>query len=132
MKRIADTPSGIDRSFLKEEILSLLGKALKEGWDGEGAAAVENDTVKVALELVDAFPSYAENPDVDVTPYGEIDFDWMIDNDTMLTVSVLSSRAIGFSGLFHDAKVSGSEPWNGTLPQFVSCCFERFKLQENS
>lgn len=129
---IADTPSEMDRSLLKEEIRSLLGKASKEGWDGEGAAALDDDTVKVALELVDTFPSDTKNPDVDVTPYGEIDFDWMIDNDAMLTVSVLSSRTIGFSGLFHDAKVSGSEPWNGTLPQFVNCCFERFRLQGNS
>lgn len=129
---IADAPPGMERSSLKEAIRSLLGKASKEGWDGDGAAALEDDTVKVALDLVDTFPNYTKNPDVDVTPYGEIDFDWMIDNDTMLTVSVLSSRAIGFSGLFHDAKISGSEPWNGTLPQFVSCCFERFKLLENS
>ena len=33
---IADAPSGMDRSLLKEEIRSLLGKASKEGWGGSG------------------------------------------------------------------------------------------------
>ena len=122
----------MDRSLLKERVRSLLGKASKEGWDGEEAAALQDDTVKVALELVDMLPNYMENPDVDVTPYGEIDFDWVADKDTMFTISVLSSREIGFSGLFHGAKASGSEPWRGTLPQLVNCCFERFRLQRNS
>lgn len=105
-------------------------KASKEGWDGEGAAALEDDTVKAALELVDAFPDYMENPDVDVAPHGEIDFDWTIGKDAMLTVSVLSSSEIGFSALFHDATASGSEPWSGTLPPFVNCCFERLETTE--
>ena len=105
-------------------------KASKEGWDGEGAAALEDDTVKAALELVDAFPDYMENPDVDVAPHGEIDFDWTIGKDAMLTVSVLSSSEIGFSALFHDATASGREPWGGTLPPLVNCCFERLKTTE--
>lgn len=127
---IFDTPEAVDRSSLKREIRSLRVKAAKEGWDGEGAAALEDGTVKVSLELVDAFPGYMENPDVGVSPHGEIDFDWTIDKDAMLTVSVLSSSEIGFSALFPDAKASGREPWSGTLPPFVNCCFERFKTTE--
>lgn len=124
---IFDTPEAVDRSSLKREIRSLRAKAAKG--DGEGAAALEDDAVKVALELVDAFPGYIENPDVGVSPHGEIDFDWMIDEDAMLTVSVLSSSEIGFAALLPDAKASGREPWSGTLPPFVHCCFERLKTR---
>ena len=112
----------------------MLDKASEEGWDGEGADALKNDTVKTALELADTFPGDIEDSDVDVTPpspHGEIDFDWVVDRDTMLTVNVLSSKEIGFSGFFHDAKVSGSEPWDGSLPQLVNCCFERLKSSGN-
>lgn len=116
------------RSSLKERVSSLLEKAGKEGWDGEGAARLEGETVKVAQELVDRFPVHVVHghaPDVDVTPHGEVDFDWVVDRDRMLTVSVLPSKEIAFSGLFHGARVNGCESWSGTLPQFVDCCFER-------
>lgn len=117
-----------DRSSLKERISSLLEKADKEGWDGEGSARLEGETVKIAQELVDRFPVHVVHghaPDVDVTPHGEVDFDWVVDRDRMLTVSVLPSKEIAFSGLFHGARVNGCESWKGALPQFVSCCFER-------
>ena len=120
-----------DRSSLKKRVSSLLEKAGEEGWDGEGAARLEGETVKVAQELVDRFPVHVVHGyaldilDIDVTPHGEVDFDWVVDRDRMMTVSVLPSKEIAFSGLFHGARVNGCESWNGTLPQFVNCCFER-------
>ncbi len=120
--------AGARRASLREEVSSLLRKAGKEDWDGEGAARLEDETVAMAQELIDRFPDDAvlsEFLDVDVTSQGEVDFDWVVDRNTMLTVSVLSSRGIVFSGLFHGAKVSGCEPWQKVLPQFVACCFER-------
>ena len=122
------------RYLLKQRVSSLLKKADKEGWDGEDAARLNEKTVKVAQELVDRFPIQVVHdgaPDVDVTPHGEVDFDWVVDKNTMLTVSILPSKEIAFSGLFHDARVNGREPWKGVLPQFVNCCFERLEKSGN-
>lgn len=130
----SDIPPAVRRSSLKRKVFSLLKKASKEGWDGEGATKLESETVEVAQELVDRFPihvMYREAPDVDVTPHGEVDFDWVIGRDRMLTVSVLPSREIAFSGLFRGARVNGREPWEGTLPPLVNCCFERLGRPES-
>lgn len=123
------------RSSLKQRVSSLPVKAGREGWDGEGAAKLETETVRVAQELVDRFPlhvMYGDAPDVDVTPHGEVDFDWVVDRNRMLTVSVLPSKEIAFSGLFRGARVNGREPWQGVLPQFVNCCFERLGKPEST
>lgn len=110
---------------LKREVYSLLSEAGKENWDGEGALALDMETVEVAMKLVDRFPPYTAKPEVAATPHGEVDFDWVIDKETMLTVSVSPSKEIAFAGLFQETKLNGSEPWTGNLPHFVDCCLDR-------
>ena len=110
---------------LKREVHGLLKDAGTEDWDGEGALALAPETVAIAKKLIDEFPPHIGRPDVDATPHGEVDFDWVIARDVMLTISVGPSKEIAFAGLFHGARLNGCEPWKGTLPQFVNCCFER-------
>ena len=120
-----------DRESLKKETSSLLEYACNEGWDGENSVALEADTVDVARQLIDRFPSYVTRPDVAATPHGEVDFDWIIDRDVMLTVSISPSKEVVFSGLFYDARLNGREPWTGEIPKFVNCCFERLQEARN-
>ena len=118
-----------ERVSLKREVHGLLEDTGTEDWDGEGALAPE--TVAIAQKLIDEFPPLVGKPDVNATPYGEVDFDWVIDRDVMLTVSAGPAKKIAFAGLFHGARLNGREPWKGTLPQFVNCCFERLRGAQN-
>ena len=63
-----------------------------EDWDGEGALALAPETADLAQKLIDEFPPHVSRPDVNATPHGEVDFDWVIDRDVMLTVSVGPSK----------------------------------------
>ena len=116
-----------DRESLKQEVYALLKQAGAENWDGEGALALARETADIAQKLIDQFPGYVARPDVAATPHGEVDFDWVIAQDMMLTISIGPSREIAFSGLFQGARWNGCEPWTGRLPQFVHCCFERLR-----
>ena len=116
---------------LKREVHGLLKDAGTEDWDGEGALALAPETVDIAQKLIDEFPPLVGRPDVNATPHGEVDFDWVIDRNVMLTISVGPSRKIAFAGLFQGARLNGCEPWEGTLPQFVNCCFERLREAQN-
>ena len=119
--------SDADRESLKQEVCALLKQAGAENWDGEGALALAPETVDIAQKLIDEFPGCVARPDVAATPHGEVDFDWVIAQDMMLTVSIGPSGGIAFSGLFRGARLNGCEPWTGRLPQFVHCCFERLR-----
>lgn len=121
-----------ERASLKREVFSLLEEAGTEDWDGEGALALAPETVDIAQKLIDEFPSLVGKPDVNATPHGEVDFDWVIARDVMLTVSIGPSKEIAFAGLFHGARLNGCELWEGTLPQFVNYCFERLREAQNS
>ena len=116
-----------ERTSLKREVHGLLEDAGTEDWDGEGALALAPEIVDIAQKLIDEFPAQVGRPDVNATPHGEVDFDWVIDRDVMLTVSVGPAKEIAFAGLFHGARLNGCEPWAGTLPQFVNYCFERLR-----
>ena len=120
-----------DRELLKQEVYELLKHAGTENWDGEGALALDPGTVDTAQRLIDKFPSYIVRPDVAATPHGEIDFDWAVSRDVMLTVSICPSKQIAFAGLFHNAQLRGREQWIGALPQFVNCCFERLRESQS-
>ena len=99
-----------DRESLKQEIYGLIEEAGTENWDGEGALALDLETVAVAQKLIDHFPSHVIRPDVAATPHGEVDFDWIVSQDVMLTISVCPSGKIAFAGLFRDARLNGREP----------------------
>ena len=116
-----------DRESIKQEIHDLIKEAGTENWDGEGALALDVKTVEIAQNLVDEFPGHVIRPDVAATPHGEVDFDWTVSREVMLTVSVCPSGEIAFAGLFQDTRLNGREPWMGSLPKFVGCCFERLR-----
>ena len=113
---------------LKDMIEKLTETAGKEDWDGEGALALSSKTIVIAQYLVDFFPSFDLEPDISATPHGEIDFEWAISRDTMLTISVGPSGEIAFAGLFGNTRLDGQEELEDKrLPHFVSACFKRLQ-----
>ena len=121
-----------ERTSLKREVHGLLKDAGTEDWDGEGALALAPETVDIAQKLIDEFPPLVGKSDVNATPHGEVDFDWVIARNVMLTISVSPSKEIAVAGLFQGARLNGCELWEGTLPQFVNYCFERLREAQNS
>lgn len=113
------------RTHLKSQIHALLEIASEANWDGEGAQALTNMTVQIAQNLADSFPAYISDPEVDVTPHGEVDFDWTVSKDTMLTISVGPNGEIAFAGKFQGgSRIDGILPRRDKSASFLSACFE--------
>lgn len=117
-----------DQTTLKQEVYALLKQYGVEDWDGEGALPISADTVALAQKLVDCFPDYIDRPDVSASPHGEVDFDWAVSKDVMLSLAVCPSGEIAFAGLFYGSRLNGSEPWHNSLPHFVESCFQRLRI----
>ena len=117
----------IHSSVLKKEIKEVARSASRSDWDGEDALPVHPNTVSIAIELASLFPNVKQLPEVSASPHGEIDFDWAVRGDIMLTISVCRppKHDIVFVATIGEAEVRGREPWKNTLPQLVGCCFER-------
>lgn len=117
---------------LRREIDELLETYGVEDWDGEGAFAIKPSTVKIAKEVANEFPDDIAKPDVGATPHGEIDFDWFISEEAILTIGVCPSGEIAFAGLFKTARIRGIEPWTGQLSRFLLCYFEQLRDLSNT
>ena len=119
---------------VRQEIQDLAQIACEENWDGEGANRLAAETIELALELVDTFPSDAlgDDLDIDVTPFGSIDFGWVLERDVMMNVLVLPSGEIGFAYSVHGERDDGKESWDGTLPFLISEAFDKVFNQERS
>ncbi len=113
-----DQLSFTQRYEVKESVRKLLKIAGEENWDREDALPILPENVEIAQSVVDLFPSSDFLPEVSATPHGEIDFDWIISKNIMLTLSVCPTGRIAYSGIF---TIEGSEKWNGQLPSDVVC-----------
>jgi hypothetical protein len=111
----------------RQEIKKLAQTAHQDNWDGEGENKVSKETIEVALKLVAAFPSgvLGDDLDIDETPFGSIDFGWVLERDVMMNIIVLPSREIGFAYSIHDERDDGKVLWEGTLPRRISQAFDR-------
>lgn len=111
---------------ITSKVRSLIPDAGRENWDGEGAKALDQSVVDLAVKLVKLFPdTVVEMPEVSATPHGEVYFDWVVSRDKMLALSVGRSpkHEVVFAGLLHGERVSGRQEWSGTFPCFLGCCF---------
>ena len=105
-----------------QTIEMLAQTAGKDNWDGEGAIKVSPETIEIARKFVATFPHNvpSEDLDIDATPFGSIDFGWLLEGGVMMNILVLPSREIGFSYLVHGDRNDGKEPWRGTMPRSIS------------
>ena len=116
----------------EREIKQLAQTAGEDNWDGEGANKLSMETIEVALKLVATFPSdvLGDDLDIDATPFGSIDFGWVLERDVMMNVIVLPSGEIGFAYSVHGERDDGKELWKGTLPNRISEAFDRVFYRE--
>ena len=111
-----------------QKIEMLAQTAGKENWDGEGAIKVSPETIEIARKFVATFPPnvLSEDLDIDATPFGSIDFGWVLERDVMMNIIVLPSGEIGFAYSVHGTRGGGKEQWEGTtIPLSVSEAFDK-------
>ena len=124
-----DSLGPMDAESLKQRVDEIAEEAGQEDWDGEGARAVPPGTVGIAKDVAELLPFNLPCPDVNASAHGELDFDWTIARGLRFTISVGPEGDIAFAGIFHGAKLRGTEPWTGALPGFVRSCLDRLQRE---
>lgn len=104
--------------YLNNAIDILLKEKGQDDWDGEEALAVSSKTANIARSLIGFFSSTDISPDVDATPHGEIDFNFDISENTLLTIRSCPSGDIVFSGIFREGNLTQE------MSRFMNAFFE--------
>ena len=110
------------KEYLNSEIDRVLQYAGKENWDGEEAFAITPQTADMARSFVKFFHSGYWTINVNPTPLGEIDFNFSLSDDVLLTIGVCPSKEIAFSGMFREIQLDEE----GNLTEELSCFMNAF------
>ena len=113
-----------ERCLLKERICELRELASNEDWDGEGAVPLNLTTVRHAVQFADCLPLNLPPPDVDVSPHGEIDFEWIFSRDAMLSVSLCPDGTIAFAVRLPEERTRSTAIWSGDVPISLDAAFK--------
>ena len=116
--------NSIVTAYRHSRIQELEEDCKEDGWDGEGAAAVDGETIAAAQTMATLFPTSGTQPEIDATPFGEISFGWDFPGCALLTITVCPSGAIAFSGLLSQTNLHDLSPEKTeTVERFTSSWF---------
>ncbi len=119
----------LSQDSLKERVLKLQEMAASENWDGEGATPLDQETVKYATQFIDCLPAELSEPDIDASPHGMIDFDWMLSHEVMLSVSMCPDGTIAFAFRFPEGKMRSTTVWSKEIPENLMVAFNRLQRE---
>ena len=113
------------RSELLGEVARVAQTSSAANWDGEGALAVEQATLKYATRFLLALPTGRANPTVLVDRDGAIAFDWGEDPNRTFTVSVGRDGTLTYAGYFDGAQNWGYETLADQIPLNILVYIDR-------
>ncbi len=98
-----------------------------DDWDGEGADRVPSESVVIARNLVANLPPHALTTglDIDATPFGSIDFEWVLETEAMLNILILPSGELGFAYSVREDVGEGKVRWEGSIPTPIAAALNR-------
>ena len=117
--------SAQDRARTVQEILHAAHEAALDNWDEEGAAAVEQTTVRHTVNFVLALPQGVSSPSVLVDRDGDFAFDWGATAQRTFSVSVGRDGTLTYAGLYDRARTHGRENFRGSVPAAILAHIER-------
>lgn len=102
-----------------EELRGVADECGVIGWDGYGAAPVEQETIQQAKLFLNALPLGMAAPSVGAEPDGQITFEWYQSPRRILSVSVSPEGDLHYAALLGYRKSYGTEPFFGEIPSDI-------------
>lgn len=102
-----------------EELRGVADECGSIGWDGYGAAPIEQETIRQAERFLNALPLGMIAPSVGAEPDGHITFEWYQSPRRILSVSVSPEGDLHYAALFGHSKTYGTEPFFGEIPSDI-------------
>lgn len=99
-----------------EELAEVWEECRNPDWDGFGALAIEQDTLRSAYMLIESLPLGFPRPSLGAEPDGQITLEWHRSPQRTLSVSVDSNGFLHYAGLFGASKRYGTLTFFSTAP----------------
>ena len=120
MKKYSHPETEFSILSIIDEIESIASECSKKNWDGYQSDPIGDEAVRNAKNLVSHFPKNIAQPDIVPEPDGSIGFEWDVEQDKWMIVSVDDKGNIYFAVKFDensntDGKIDFNEEKIGAM-----------------
>ena len=115
----------IQQVLLHAEAYKIYEENKNDNWDGYDAIGINNEQLEYATHFINKiFNSHLSEKvlkliEIDSENYGNIAFDWFVDHDHQISISIRDSKAI-FTYKFNKNKIYGEIPLNEDLTPIIN------------
>jgi len=106
-------------SLLREELATVWEACRIDNWDGLGARAVNQETLRSAYCFLESLPIGFPAPSIGAEPDGQLTLEWHRSRRRTLSISVSSDDELHYAGLFGPNRVFGTEAFFGEVPDSI-------------
>jgi hypothetical protein len=110
---------GSEIQELKTELYSAAEECKSANWDGQGAAAVSDESYRSAFRFLEALPLGCVPSSVGVEPDGEMTLEWYGSVRRTLSISFSKHGELHYAALVGGSKAYGTEAFFGDVPQNI-------------
>jgi hypothetical protein len=113
-----ERPNSVTIDEAASDRLTALIRAVSTASDE--ARPVSSGTFQIGREFLEAVPPTARNPEVSIHPDGDVEFEWFLRADRVLTISLSSTGETHYAALIDGRPISGRDVFAGTIPAGVA------------
>ncbi|MDE3068089.1 MAG: hypothetical protein KGJ60_11135 [Verrucomicrobiota bacterium] len=119
---------GFNLQEVLNELYAVAEECKSANWDGQGAAAVSDESYRAAYKFLEALPLGAVAPSAGVEPDGEMTLEWYHSPRRTLSISFSKNGELHYAALIGASKVYGTEPFFGEVPQIITGLVSRVNM----
>jgi hypothetical protein len=112
--------ASVDIATVLDELRALGEECRDADWDGFGALAVNETTLRNACRFVESLPAELPMPDVGAEPDGAVTLEWHRNPRLTLSVSVHEDGSLHYAALIGAGRHWGTEPFEGAVSSRLS------------
>lgn len=109
----------LGRRDLMEELGEISDECRHEDWDGQGARAISQDTLREAYCFIESLPADLPAPSLAPEADGQISFEWLSGTSRILSVSVGDPGEIHYAAKIGPSRTRGTEAFFSDFPQLL-------------
>ena len=110
---------GSEIQGVKDELFSAAEECKSANWDGQGAAAVSDESYRSAFRFLEALPLGCVPSSVSVEPDGEMTLEWYSSVRRTISISFSKDGELHYAALVGGSKAYGTEPFFGDVPKNI-------------
>jgi hypothetical protein len=105
-----------DRVAATDSLLEVMYDAISDGWDGNGGDCMTEQACGVAYQFLQALPPWSVDPEISVTPRGNVAMEWYVTPQRRLGLTLDANGEVAYAAFLGWERKRGTSFFSGRIP----------------